>query len=309
MSSEFERYDQTNKNYENSVLTAFQCRNLYDINIINTTIRWSASHIMNKDLLKDYLNPIPNNFSSNQEWSTAFLVFVLEELRAQLASCLTKNVTEVHHYRMTAESIKSEDASYMTLLVRSDVNREPEAIRDFETSYNTFALLVRGDEILTTKAQFQAPEHIICHIGNAAMIFDDDTKTMTVDPSALYITLHKSNKTSMFTDIKQSARSDSWRLYLLALPSTPSTRICNGLLQPKRPYFMRDVLTAEPRSQAASQTLAVIDDALVASKTSALNRSQIEAVESVLASGLQGYPKIRLIKGPPGNDIYLATSS
>ena len=264
---------------------------------------------MNKDLLKDYLNPIPNNFSSNQEWSTAFLVFVLEELRAQMASCLSKDVTEVHHYRITAESIKSEDASYTTILVRSDINREPEAMKDFETSCNTFALLVRGDEILTTKAQFQSPEHIIGHIGNAVMIFDDDTKTMTVDPSALYITLHKRNKTSLFTDIKQSARSDSWRLYLLALPSTPSSRICNGLLQSKRPYFMRDILTAVPRSQAASQTLTVIDDALVASKTSALNRSQVEAVESVLESGLQGNPKIQLIKGPPGNNILLVISN
>ncbi|XP_076954138.1 uncharacterized protein LOC143628416 [Bidens hawaiensis] len=258
--------------------------------LIDVVFTWSVNDVLNKDLNRNKVTKIPQQFSSSTDYTSSFIQPLLEETRAQLMSgmnIISRASTRGIRVRMETKDIKFPNYhSYSISLEKKtrNENYEPEV----------------GDLIVLTNVKPRCINNLNPYvIASVQRVKNEDHGTMQVI----------STTPIPFPGILQGRESMLFAVHLMNL--TTNTRIWQALhpsLDGKNMKMINKVLQSDSMSNKRCSVCSIKDtkksispNLQKAMHTFNLNSSQEAAIWScITARECDHQETINLIWGPPG---------
>jgi hypothetical protein len=283
-------------------------------------LSWRSTDFLEDTHCHDRLLQIPTAFTTVASWYDHFYPFVLEEMRAQIASVAEKSFFMVprcavrfDYNASTGELSGKSLEAYMILPTGLEVSKFEEACTC------TVGLLVKSDRSTGRDLSAEALSkvtHLLVRIEfmlreDSDLLKDREREILHRNPGSMVFKVMLGNNQLSRSLLFDEPSGQKWELYAMGVGTYSAIRTCNALATKENPALvMPDVLTGTRCSAQYSLTTASLrgDYPLEVSHqfTSALNQSQRDAVAKVLEVGDSELrrPAIQIIKGPPGKLQY-----
>jgi hypothetical protein len=279
-------------------------------------LSWRSADFLEDKLFHDCLLQIPPEFSTVTSWYDHFYPFVLEEMRAQIASVARRSFFMVPHCAVrfvcnetAGELSRKPIHAYMILPTGVEEGKFEEACTC------TVGLLVKRDGATRRDLANEALaklEHLLVRIEfmlkeDGGRMRDDEKEIVRRNPECTIFKVMLGNNQLSRSLLFGASDGQKWELYAMGVGTYSAIRTCDALsAKESPPVILPDVLTGTSCSAQYPLATAPLrgDHPLEVSHqfTSTLNQSQKNAVTAVLEVGdpVRGLPAIQIIKGPPG---------